>query len=133
LEIAIAVSQKKIPMANPFVHVELNTTDVAKAKDFYRTLFDWKLEDMPLPNGTYTMIHVGEGTGGGIMQHPVAGASSTWLAYVLVDDIAAATEKAKSLGATVMRDVTEVMGAGWFSIIVDPTGATLGLWKPTGS
>ncbi len=133
LEIAIAGSQKKIPMANPFVHVELNTTDVAKAKDFYRTLFDWKLEDMPMPNGTYTMIHVGEGTGGGIMQHPVAGAPSTWLAYVLVDDIAAATEKAKSLGATVMRDVTEVMGAGWLSIIVDPTGATLGLWKPSGS
>jgi len=61
------------------------------------------------------------------------GAPSAWLAYVLVDDIAAATEKARSLGATVMRDVTEVMGAGWLSIIVDPTGATLGLWKPSGS
>ena len=34
-------------MANPFVHVELNTTDVGKAKDFYGKLFDWKLEDMP--------------------------------------------------------------------------------------
>jgi hypothetical protein len=22
-----------------------------------------------------------------------------------------------------------VMGAGWFSIILDPTGAALGLWK----
>jgi len=48
---------------------------------------------------------------------------------VLVDDIAAATAKAKSLGATVMRDVTEVMGMGWFSIITDPTGAALGLWQ----
>ena len=36
---------------------------------------------------------------------------------------------AKSLGATVMKDVTEVMGMGWLSIIVDPTGAMLGLWK----
>jgi predicted enzyme related to lactoylglutathione lyase len=24
----------------------------------------------------------------------------------------------------------EVMGAGWLSIFADPTGATLGLWKP---
>jgi len=24
----------------------------------------------------------------------------------------------------------EVPGAGWLSIIVDPTGAELGLWKP---
>ncbi len=117
-------------MANPFVHVELNTIDVAKAKAFYGKLFDWKLEDMPMPGGSYTMIKVGEGTGGGLMKHPVPGAPSAWLAYVLVDDIAAATQKAKSLGATVMKDVTEVMGAGWLSIIIDPTGAALGLWKP---
>jgi len=47
-----------------------------------------------------------------------------------VDDVAAATKKAKSLGATIMKDVTEVPEAGWFSIIADPTGAHLGLWKP---
>ena len=58
-------------MANPFVHVGLNTVDVTKAKLFYGQLFDWKLEDMPLPGGTYTMISVGEGTGGGLMKHPV--------------------------------------------------------------
>jgi predicted enzyme related to lactoylglutathione lyase len=117
-------------VANAFVHVELNTTDVNKAKTFYGKLFDWTLEDVPMPSGTYTMIKVGKGTGGGIMKHPVPGAPSTWLAYVEVDDIAAATQKAKSLGATVMKDVTEIMGAGWLSIIVDPTGAALGLWKP---
>jgi len=117
-------------MANPFVHVELNTTDVDKAKAFYTRLFAWKLEDVPMPGGTYTMISVGEGTGGAMMQHPMPGAPSMWLAYVQVDDIAAATQKAKSLGATVIKDVTEVMGAGWLSIITDPTGAPLGLWKP---
>jgi len=117
-------------MANPFVHVELQTTNVEKAKSFYTTLFDWKLEDVPIPNGAYTMISVGEGTGGGMMQHPAPGASSAWLPYVLVDDIVAATEKAKSLGATVTTDSMEVMDAGWLSIFVDPTGATLGLWKP---
>jgi len=79
---------------------------------------------------TYTMIKVGQGTGGGIMKHPVPGAPSAWLAYVEVDDIAAATQKARALGANVMKDVTEVMGMGWLSIIIDPTGAALGLWKP---
>jgi predicted enzyme related to lactoylglutathione lyase len=117
-------------MANPFVHVELNTTDVAKAKAFYGKLFNWKLEDVPMGNDTYTMIGVGDGTGGGIVKHPMPGASSMWLSYVLVDDIASATEKARSLGATVVKEVTEVMGAGHFSIIMDPTGAALGLWKP---
>jgi predicted enzyme related to lactoylglutathione lyase len=61
----------------------------------------------------------------------VQGAPSSWLAYVSVDDINAATEKARKLGATVMREPMEVMGAGWLSIIVDPTGATLGLWQAT--
>jgi predicted enzyme related to lactoylglutathione lyase len=116
-------------MGNPFVHVELTSNDVGKAKTFYNTLFDWKLEDMPMGDMTYTMIKVGEGTGGGMMKNPIPGAPSAWMAYVLVDDVKAATAKAKSLGANVMKDVTEVMGAGSFSIITDPTGAMLGLWE----
>ena len=116
-------------MANSFVHSELNTTDLGKARGFYEKMFDWKLEDVPMGDGTYTMIRIGEGTAGGIQKHPVPGAPSSWLTYVLVDDIDAATKKAASLGGSVMKDVTEVMGAGWFSVIVDPTGAALGLWK----
>jgi uncharacterized protein len=117
-------------MGNPFVHVELMTTDVGKAKSFYGKLFDWKLEDMPIGDMTYTLIRVGEGTGGGLMKNPMPGAPSSWLAYVLVDDVKAATDKARSLGASVMKDVTEVDGIGSFSLITDPTGAMLGLWQP---
>ena len=117
-------------MDNAFVHVELNTTDVDKAKAFYGGLFKWTLEDVPMGDSAYTMIKVGTGTAGGMMKHPVPGAPSAWLAYVLVDDIAASTAKARSLGATIMKDVTEVMGMGWLSILIDPTGAALGLWQP---
>jgi predicted enzyme related to lactoylglutathione lyase len=88
------------------------------------------MEDMPMPGGSYTIINVGEGTGGGLLKHPMPGAPSTWLAYVLVDDIAASTQEAKSLGGVVKKDVTEIPGVGWFSIIEDPTGAALALWKP---
>jgi len=117
-------------MANPFVHVELNSTNITAAKSFYGALFGWTLQDMPMaPGQVYTMIGVGEGTGGGMQTHPVPGAGSTWLAYVGVDDIHAATDKARQLGAKVMREPMEVMGSGWLSIIVDPTGATLGLWQ----
>jgi uncharacterized protein len=118
-------------MANAFVHVELNTTDLDKAKSFYGKLFDWKLEDMPMPMGTYTMIDVGgeDETGGGMLKHPVPGAPSMWLPYVVVDDVAAASAKVTSLGGKVMQDKTEVPNMGWFSIIQDPTGAVLGLWQ----
>jgi len=119
-------------MTNAFIHVELNTSDTKKAKEFYSQLFRWQLEDVPnpvVPTGTYTVVKPGSGMGGGIMQQ-VPGGPAGWLAYVEVGDIAAATQKAKSLGAKVMKDVTEVPGMGWLSIIQDPNGAALGLWKP---
>ena len=92
-------------MANPFVHVELHTKDLAKAKTFYGQLFGWQLQDTPMPGGggTYTMIGV--------------------------DDLEAMTERAKELGATVLQDVMEVGEYGSMSVIRDPTGATLALWK----
>jgi predicted enzyme related to lactoylglutathione lyase len=117
-------------MANPFVHVELNTTDPDQAKAFYRELFTWTMEDMQMgPDMTYTMIQPGEGTGGGLMKQPMPGAPSAWLAYVDVDDVKASTEKVRSLGGQVLKDVTEVPQMGWFSVIADPTGAVLGLWQ----
>lgn len=116
-------------MPNPFIHVELSSTDPEKAKDFYGKLFDWKLEDMPMPQGTYTMIDVGTGTGAGIMKQLMPDEGSSWLAYVEVDDIGAATKKAESLGAKVMKANVEVPNMGWLSIIIDPTGAMLGLWQ----
>ena len=117
-------------MDNPFCHVELASTDVAKAKTFYSTLFNWKITDSDMGGGmVYSTFKAEGGPGGGMMQHPVPGAPSAWLPYVLVDDIKAATEKASSLGATVMRDTQEVPNMGWFSIIIDPAGAALGLWQ----
>lgn len=116
-------------MGNPFVHVELMATDVGKAKAFYGKMFDWKLEDMPGSDMTYTLIKVGEGTGGGMMKNPIPGAPTMWVPYVVVDDLKAASSKAKSLGATVMKDVTEVPNMGSFVIVTDPTGGMLGLWE----
>lgn len=114
-------------MANPFVHIELATKDPEKSKKFYSGLFDWKLEE--IPGMDYTMINVGEGTGGGMMKTPVPGIPDNWLPYILVDDVAVSTKKAQTLGATIAKDVTEIPGMGWFSVIIDPTGAAFGLWQ----
>lgn len=116
-------------MPNPFVHVELNTTRLPRAKAFYGKLFDWKLKDMPMPIGTYTMINVGKGTGGGMMVQMMPDAPSAWMPYVLVKDIEASTARAKKLGAKICKGVTDV-GMGRLSIFKDPTGAILGLWEP---
>ena len=124
-------------MANPFVYVELHTSDLKKAKDFYTKLFGWKLNDTPMPGGThgvpggtYTMIDVGGGTGGGMMVNQAPGVPPHWMAYVGVDDIKASTKRAKELGAKVAVDVTEVGELGSMSVITDPTGAAIAMWQP---
>ena len=121
-------------MGNPFVHAELNTTDLEKSKKFYSKLFDWKYEEIPGADGLeYTTIEVGDtggyGSGGGMLRQRMPGAPSAWMPYVLVDDIEAATKKARELGAKVLKDVTEVPGMGALSILTDPTGAIIGLWQ----
>jgi len=64
-------------MANACAHIELNTDDLTKAKTFYKSLFDWKLQ----PYGPdYTMIDVGKGgTGGGMQKSPMPEAPAAWL------------------------------------------------------
>lgn len=116
---------------HPFVHVELNSPDPEKAKAFYTKLFQWELEDTTnpaVPDDAYTVIKVGEGTGGGIMKQVPHGPAG-WIPYVLVDDLRTTTDKVRTLGGKVMKDVTEVPEMGWFSIIQDPSGSILGLWK----
>jgi uncharacterized protein len=53
-EIISVLEEKAMP--NPFCHVELNTTDVEKAKTFYGKLFNWKLQDMDSPGVGGTVI-----------------------------------------------------------------------------
>jgi len=115
-------------MPNPFIHIELQTQDLAKAKVFYRALFDWRLDD--LPGMKYTMVEVGDGTGGGMMQVKEPGARSQWIPFIEVDDVPGTTEHVRTLGGTVLKGPAEVAGYGWYSVITDPTGATFGIWKP---
>jgi len=116
-------------MANPFVEFELNTTDVEAAKAFYGRLFDWRFADDPMGSDPYVEVDTGGEVAGGIVKNPVPGDPSAWIPYVAVDNVAEATQRARSLGATIWKGATEIQGYGTYSIIADPTGAVLGLWR----
>jgi hypothetical protein len=117
-------------MANPFVHMELNTPDSAKAKAFYGEMFGWQFNDMDMgPHGVYSTFKPDSGPGGGMFT--MAGGAPGWLAYVGVEDIKKATEKAKSLGAQVHVDSQEIPNVGWFSVLGDPTGCSIAICRAT--
>jgi predicted enzyme related to lactoylglutathione lyase len=115
-------------MANPFVHLELATPNLAKAKSFYGDMFGWSFDDQTMgPDMIYSLFKPDSGPAGGMYTMP--GAPPAWLAYIGVDDIDEATEKAKSLGATIVRDVTEIPHVGWMTIMTDPGGATIAIFE----
>jgi predicted enzyme related to lactoylglutathione lyase len=64
------------------------------------------------------------------MKSPMPDAAPQWVPYVLVDNVSSSAEKAKSLGATVLADRTEIPDIGWFSMLLDPTGTAFALFKP---
>jgi predicted enzyme related to lactoylglutathione lyase len=114
---------------NAIQHVELSTTDVGRAKKFYTSLFDWTLRDVSEMD--YTLFKAGENSGGGMYENKDA--RSHWIPYVDVDDINASLEKAKSLGATVLKGPAEVPGQGWYCVLEDPTGAKFAMWQSAGA
>jgi uncharacterized protein len=119
-------------MSNPFVHLELSTSDVQKAKDFYSGLFGWTFTDNNMGNNMiYSTFKPASGPGGGLYSMP--GSPTAWLAYVGVEDINAATEKARSLGAEICTGPMEIPTVGWMTILKDPTGASIALFQPSPS
>jgi predicted enzyme related to lactoylglutathione lyase len=116
-----------------FVWHELMTSDPAAAKAYYCNVVGWTAEDSPVPGMNYTMLKAGEIPVCGLMAVPeeakAMGAPPMWTGYVGVDDLDAATEKAKELGGLQYRPPADIPNIGRFSIIGDPQGAMIALFK----
>ncbi|NYF78635.1 VOC family protein [Granulicella arctica] len=116
-------------MANPFVHLELNTPSLEDGKKFYADLFGWSFTDFPMgPGMTYSTFKPDTGPGGGLMSIPDA--PNAWLAYIGVDDLEAYAAKATTLGAQIIVPPQEVPEMGRFVVLKDPGGASIALWEP---
>ncbi|MEM9147798.1 MAG: VOC family protein [Pseudomonadota bacterium] len=112
---------------------ELMTRDTAAAIAFFEEVAGWRVEPMPMPDGTtYHLAHAGEVPVAGIFDgsDPMFdGLPPHWMTYIAVDDVDAACERAKGKGGEVRR-VFDVSGVGRIAIIVDPTGGVVGLMTP---
>ena len=111
---------------------ELLSTDASGVRDFYTKLFGYEVEEKDMgPMGTYTLFTKGDKQIGGMMQNPEPGGSSIWVPYIAVEDVDASTKQAESFGAKVCVPPSDIPQIGRFSMISDPAGATLGLFKGT--
>jgi hypothetical protein len=110
---------------------ELHTSDAAKALSFYEKVVGFTHHSLDMgPAGTYHIVSKGGVDRGGVTNHLPKGARPHWLPYVSVDDVDAAFERARKLGATIQMPPESIPGIGRLGVLEDPTGAALAIMKP---
>lgn len=117
-----------------FSWVELNTTDVAAAKQFYGALFGWQPHDMPAgPDMTYTMLKLSDLEIGAMCDIPPDqrkhGVMPHWMSYVTVENADQSAARAKELGAHLLMEPFEVMDVGRMAVLADPQGGHFCIWQ----
>jgi predicted enzyme related to lactoylglutathione lyase len=113
--------------ANPVVHLELRTGNSARACDFYGQMFSWRIETVREEAGSYLAFDPAFGIQGGVVE--IDSDLAFWLPYIEVPNVVTATERGRSLGASVALAPREGP-AGWRSILVGPDGEQVALWEP---
>lgn len=111
--------------------VELGTHNVPKAAEFYAGLFGWVAETDERPEaGGYTMCTLGG--------QPVAAMSPmyapnqpvAWSVSFATPDADTTADAATNQGAAVLMPPMDVLDAGRFAVLQDPTGAVFSIWQP---
>lgn len=115
-----------------FCWVDLGAPDPDGARAFYGSLLGWEFADVRASDGEYTLARVDGKDVAGIHSHGQDVVAAHWDSYISVDDLDAATEKARALGAEVRLEPFEIPGTARIAAFVDPAGASIALWQPTG-
>lgn len=111
-----------------FVWHELLTSDAAGAAAFYPKVVPWKPQAWER-DPTYTLWVVDGAPVGGVATLTDPSATSRWVAYVGVDNVADTIARATELGAKVLTDATEIPDVGTYAILADPQGAEFAIYK----
>jgi hypothetical protein len=114
-------------MKNRFNWVELRVRDLEKARDFYGSLFDWKITGDQNKDFAYWLIDTGEKPGGGMWRMPRQKPCCV-LVYILVDDIDKTLEKVVKLGGKVIAPKSKE-GENAMATFADPDGNLFGLYE----
>ena len=113
--------------------VDLAATDAPRAIEFYTGLFGWGARAEAANGGTFVRLeHDGEDLGSLYQLRRAArdaGVPSHWTPYVRVGDVNEACTRAMELGGSVAVEPFAVDGVARIALIVDPVGASFGIWE----
>lgn len=106
---------------------DLMCDDPASAVRFYEQLFGW--EGQPGFDGHVDLVRDGARVAGIGPKPQGAPWPAVWTTYLAVDDVWRTVGHARAEGAEVLMEPTTIPGEAQIAMIVDPTGAHLGLWQ----
>jgi hypothetical protein len=111
---------------------DLTTSDLAKSKDFYGKLFDWKFTALQGTDFAVEIVARGAPIGTlRVAEGPISAFNG--VVYVQVEDVRASCTKAKELGGKIAPgfpfDLPDGIGA--IGLALDPAGHPMGMYSRT--
>jgi uncharacterized protein len=120
------------PLGAP-IWIDLLTSDLDRAQQFYGTVFGWTFESAGTEYGGYVNAFKDGRPVAGLMGNtPEMQSPDGWTTYLHTADINATVATATAAGGVSCVAPMEIKDKGWMGMLTDPTGAFVGLWQPTG-
>ena len=111
--------------------VDLLTSDADAARAFYTGLLGWEAQEPSEEFGGYFMFtRDGVPIAGAMPGMPDQPAPSAWTVYLDTDDMDGTLKSSTAAGAAVVVGPMPIADLGSMAVLVDPTGASIGVWQP---
>jgi uncharacterized protein len=119
---------------NPIVWCEIYVQDMDRAKQFYETVFEMKLEKLESPEiemWAFPMAMESVGASGALvkMDGVKSGGSST-IPYFHCDEVAVELERVVTAGGKIHTPKESIGQYGFMALVVDTEGNMIGLHMP---
>ena len=107
-------------------HVEIPSTDLDRSSLFFNKIFGWEFK--AFGNG-YLLFNNHKGIMVGLRKVDKVTTGDTTVFHVNIKDIDEVLKKAEENGGKVKREKTVIPAMGWYALLSDPDGNTIGLYQ----
>lgn len=107
-------------------HCEIPSTDLDKSKDFYHKVLGWEFKSF---GNDYLLFNNHKGTMVGLRKVDKVAQGDSTVFHVNMPDIDSILKKVKDNGGAVKRNKTVIPAMGWYALMNDPDGNTIGLYQ----
>ncbi len=107
-------------------HVEIPATDLDRESLFLKKVFGWEFKAF---GKGYLLFNNHKGIMVGLRKVESVTVGDTIVFHVNITNIDEVLKKAKENSGKVKREKTVIPAMGWYALITDPDGSTIGLYQ----